>query len=450
MTTEQPVAAGKERMREILHGDDVEAARAALEALHPADRAEIFEELAEDEQRTMLSLLSAEGIARMLEHMDEDVVREVADEMPRATLARVLDETQGDIAADILREMPPSEAAMTLGQMKRAGEILSLMQHSDETAGGIMTRGYVTLHKDMTVEEALAFLRATKPAAEESYYLYVLDSRNRLQGVVSLRQLVVANPQQRIEDIMVRDVASVAPDTDQEVAAQLLQHYRLRSIPVVDAEGVLQGVITSDDIIDVIQEEATEDMYRMVGVGGDESALVPVSQALRRRVPWLIVNLLTAFLSALTVSLFEGTISKVATLAAFMPVIAGHGGNTGTQVTTIVVRGLALGEVRPSDTWVIVGREIVFGLVHGFIVGVLTGVLAYVLSGNEWLALVVFVAMVGNVLVAGVMGAVIPLGMRLIRVDPALASAIWLTTFTDIAGFVFLLGSGALLVSRLQ
>jgi magnesium transporter len=302
----------------------------------------------------------------------------------------------------------------------------------------------------MTVEEAIAFLRATKPLAEEAYYLYVLDGMNRLQGVVSLRQLIVADPTARIENVMATDIASVAPDTDQEEAARLLQHYRLRSLPVVDEGGVLSGIITADDVIDVIQEEATEDMYRMVGVGGDETALGPVTESLRRRVPWLIVNLFTAFLSALTVSLFQGTIEKVSTLAAFMPVIAGHGGNTGTQVTTLVVRGIALDEVRPSDAAVIVAKEIAFGLIHGVIVGTMTAGLAYVLSGNYWLSIVVFGAMVGNVLVAGVMGAIIPLGMRMVKIDPALASAIWLTTFTDVAGFLMLLGAGALLVSHLQ
>jgi magnesium transporter len=302
----------------------------------------------------------------------------------------------------------------------------------------------------MTVEEAVAFLRATKPLAEEAYYLYVLDGQNRLQGIVNLRQLVVSEPQTRLADVMVADVVSVAPDTDQEEAARLLQRYRLRSLPVVDADGMLSGIITADDIIDVIQEEATEDMYRMVGVGADESALAPVGQSLRRRVPWLVVNLMTAFLSALTVSLFQGTIERVSTLAAFMPVIAGHGGNTGTQVTTLVVRGLALDEVEVKDAATIVAKEIAFGIIHGAIVGALTAGLAYLLSGNYWLSIVVFAAMVGNVLVAGIMGALIPLGMRTVKIDPALASAIWLTTFTDVAGFLMLLGTGALLVSKLE
>lgn len=439
-----------DRLREMLHGDNVAGARELLDDLHPADQADLFDSLEEDERNTMLSLLDAEGVAHLLEHLDEDLRKEITEQMPRAALAQILDRTENDIAVDVLRDLPPAEAAHTLGQMTTAAEVMPLLQHADETAGGIMTSGYVTLHKDMTVEEAMAFLRATKPPVGQAYYLYVLDGKNHLQGVVSLRELVVADPIVHIEEIMETDVASVTAGTDQEEAARLLQHYRLRALPVVDDEKGLLGVITADDIIDVIQEEATEDMYKMVGVGGDESALAPVTQSLQRRVPWLVVNLFTAFLSALTVSLFEGTISRVSTLAAFMPVIAGHGGNTGTQVTTIVVRGLALDEVGPSDTGVIVAKEIAFGLVHGVIVGTLTAGLAYILSDNYWLSIVVFGSMVGNVLVAGIMGAAIPLGMRVLKIDPALASAIWLTTFTDIAGFLMLLGAGALLVNKLQ
>jgi magnesium transporter len=450
MTTEQDSASVEERVRDLLHSDDVESAREVLLAMHPADQADLFDRLDEDERQTMLSLLDADGVAALLEHMDEDVRKEVAEKTPRGALAQILDRMENDIAVDILHDMAPAEASLTLAHMRTAAEILPLMQHSDETAGGIMTRGYIALHKDMTAEEALAFLRATKPLAEEAYYLYVLDGQNHLQGIVSLRQLVVSEPQTRLEDVMVTDVVSVAPDTDQEEAARLLQRYRLRSLPVVDADGMLSGIITADDIIDVIQEEATEDMYRMVGVGADESALAPVRQSLRRRVPWLVVNLMTAFLSALTVSLFQGTIERVSTLAAFMPVIAGHGGNTGTQVTTLVVRGLALDEVEVKDAATIVAKEIAFGIVHGALVGALTAGLAYLLSGNYWLSIVVFAAMVGNVLVAGIMGALIPLGMRTVKIDPALASAIWLTTFTDVAGFLMLLGTGALLVSKLQ
>jgi len=447
MTTEQPELSTEERVRDILHGDDVEAARAALETLHPADQAELFEALDEDERRTMLALLTAERLADLLEHLDEGVRAEVVEEMPRATLAKVLDQAEPDIAADILRDMPPAEAAMTLGQMTAAPEIMPLMQHADETAGGIMTRGYVTLHKDMTVDEALAFLRATRPAAEEAYYLFVLDSQNRLQGIVSLRQLVIADSNTHIEDVMATDITSVTPDADQEEAAQLLQHYRLRSIPVVDEDGVLQGVITSDDIIDVIVEEATEDMYHIAGLPAQESVYAPLLESARRRMPWLFINLFTAAAAGAMVAAFEGTIEKAAALAVFMPVVAGQSGNAGIQTITIVVRGIALGEIESQDARAVLVKEMTMGLLKGVAFGCVVGIIAYAWQGEPEWGFVVGAAILLNMCVAGAFGAIIPLGLRALKLDPAVASAIFLTMMTDAAGFLFLLGLATLFIT---
>ena len=193
MTTEQDVTAIEDRLRDLLHGDDVEAARDLLDGLHPADQADAFDALDEDERKTMLSLLGSEQIAGLFEHLDDDLRKDAVEEMPRATVAKVLDQMENDIAVDVLREMPLAEAAHVLSQMSTASDVMPLLAHEDESAGGIMTRGYVALHQDMTVEEAIAFLRATRPLAEEAYYLYVLDGRNRLKGVVNLRQLVVSS-----------------------------------------------------------------------------------------------------------------------------------------------------------------------------------------------------------------------------------------------------------------
>jgi len=449
MTTDQETAILAKRVEELLRGDSVADAIELLTSIHPADQADLYLRLDPDLREALLALLSVEGLAQLLSHLDEEVRQEVVDRMPRAALARVLDRTDSDVAVDILRLLPPAEAARVLSNMTTAPEITPLLGHADESAGGLMTRGYVALHKEMTAAQAITFLRLSKPLAQEAYYLYVLDAHNWLQGVVNLRQLIVSDPQTRIADIMTEDVITVRPDTDQEEVARLLQHYRLRALPVVDEERVLRGIITADDVIDVLTEEATEDMYRMAGLVVQEAVMSPVTRALRRRVPWLLVNLSTAFLAALTVSAFEGTISKVAVLAAFMPIVAGHGGNTGTQASTLVVRGIALGEVGPRDALRIAAKETTFGLVHGVIAGTLTAALALLLSDNLWVAAVVFVAMVGNLVVAGLAGALIPLGMRAIKIDPALASAIWLTTFTDVMGFLMLLGLGTLLIAKL-
>jgi magnesium transporter len=449
MTTEQGPAATAESIQELLRGDDVRAAVEALGSLHPADQAELYEELDSDDRETMVSLLSAEGLADLFEHFDEEQLKPLVERMPRAALARVLDLTNHDIAVDALRMLPPSEAVRTLSNMNTAAEITPLLGHSDESAGGIMTRGYIALHKDMTVGEALNFLRVSKPGAEEAYYLYVLDAENKLQGTVSLRQLVVSAPDTRIEDIMTTEVASVSPEADQEEAAKELQHYRLRALPVVDAGGVLRGIITSDDVIDVIQEEATEDMFQIVGLPGDESVYAPLMESTRRRLPWLLINLIAAMAGMVIVGAFEGTIEKAAALAVFMPVVAGQGGNAGIQTITIIVRGIAMGEIELQDARRILGKEIAIGLVKGLAIGGLVGVVAWLWQGSVIWGAVVFAAILGNMVVAGAVGSLIPLGLRALKLDPAVASGIFLTMITDFMGFLFLLGLATILIGEL-
>jgi len=449
MTTEQESAQLVDRVEELLGGDDAEAAAELLAAMHPADQADLYDRLDDRERETMLALLSNESRALLLEHLDEETLDEIVERLPRVELARVLDLTSNDIAADALRLLPPAEAARTLAQMTTAPEVTPLLIHPDESAGGLMTRGYVALHKDMTVGEAVTFLRARKPNAEEAYYLYVLDAANHLQGVVNLRQLIVSEPETRIEDVMTRDVISVRPDVDQEEAANLLQHYRLRALPVVDESGVLSGIITSDDIIDVITEEATEDMYRIVGLPAGESVYAPLAESTRRRLPWLLINLVAVMVVAGTVAAFEGTIEQAAALAVFMPVVAGQGGNAGIQTITIVVRGLAIGDIELRDARRILGKEIAIGIVKGLAIGAIVGLVAWVWQGGWAWGLVVSVALVGNMLVAGAVGSLIPLGLRALRLDPAVASGIFLTSITDVMGIVFLLGLGTILIDQL-
>jgi magnesium transporter len=438
-----------DRVEELLAGNDAEAAAELLAAMHPADQAELYDRLDEPERETMLALLSNEGRARLLEHLDEEVLEEIVERLPRVELARVLDLTSNDIAADALRLLPPAEAARTLAQMTSAADVTPLIIHPDESAGGLMTRGFVALHKEMTVGEAMTLLRARKPLAEEAYYLYVLDAANRLQGIVNLRQLIVADPDTRIEDVMTRDVISVRPDTDQEEAANLLQHYRLRALPVVDENGVLSGIITADDIIDVITEEATEDMYQIVGLPADESVYAPLGESVRRRLPWLFINLVTAFVGVGVVAIFQGTIEKAAALAIFMPIVAGQGGNAGIQTITIIVRGIAVGEIELRDARHVLGREIAIGLIKGAAIGAVVGLVAWITQDGWAWGFVVFTALVGNMAIAGAFGALLPLTLRYLRLDPALASGIFLTMITDAIGFLLLLGLATLMIGEL-
>ena len=449
MTTEQETATLAKRLEELLRGDDVAGAVELLTSIHPADQADLYLRLDPEARQALLALLSGEGLAQLLGHLDEEFRQEVVERMPRAALAPILDRAENDVAVDILRLLPPAEATRVLSNMATAADITPLLGHADESAGGLMTRGYVALHKEMTAAEAMTFLRLRKPLAEEAYYLYVLDAHNRLQGVVNLRQLIISEPETRIEDVMTRDAIFVKPDTDQEEAARLTQHYRLRALPVVDEEGVLRGIITADDLIDVLAEEATEDMYRMVGLPAAESIYAPLRESTRRRLPWLFINLFAAFAAGAMVAVFEDTIARAAALAVFMPVVAGQGGNAGIQTITIVVRGIAVGEIELRDARRILAKEVAIGIVKGLSFGLVVGAIAWAWQGNYAWGVVVGLALLFNMLVAGSLGALIPLGLRALRLDPAIASGIFLTTFTDVLGFLFLLGLATLLINQL-
>lgn len=449
MTTEQDTVELTERIEEALRSPDVEAAAEALSSIHPADRADLYERLDPELREPFLSLLSAEETANLIEHLEDEVVEEVVGRMPRATLSRVLDRMSHDEAVDVLRSLPPSDTARVLAAMSSAEDVTPLLEHADESAGGLMTRGYVALHPEMTAQEAITFLRLRKPLADEAYYLYVLDGLNRLRGVVNLRELLISRPDTPITEVMTADAIAANPEMDQEEVARLIQRYRLRALPVVDEHGVLRGIVTADDAMEVAQEEATEDMYRMVGLLSDDSVLAPVLVSARRRIPWLTINLVAVFLAAAMVAAFEDTIAKAAALAVFMPVVAGLGGNSGIQSITIVVRALALGEIRPEDARKILLKEAAIGLVKGAIFGGVIGLVAWVWQGEPWWGLVVGVALLLNMALSGFLGAVIPLTLRALRLDPAVASGIFLTALTDVTGFLFLLGLGALLIDRL-
>lgn len=449
MASEQDTAELTDRIEGILRGPDIEKAAEAVASIHPADRADLYERLDPELREAFLSVLSSEAMGELLEYLEEEVRERVVERMPRVSLARVLDKTSQDTAVDVLRTLAPAEMARVLSAMTTASEITPLLEHADESAGGLMTRGYVALHPEMTTQQAITFLRLRKPVVEEAYYLYVLDAANRLLGVVNLRELLISDLDTPIVDVMTKDSITVEADTDQEEVARLIQHYRLRALPVVNEQGVLSGIVTADDAMEVASEEATEDMYRMVGLLSDDSVYAPVMVSARRRIPWLGINVIAVFLAAAIVAAFEDTIAKAAALAIFMPVVAGLGGNSGIQSITIVVRGMALGEIKTEDAMRVLMKEAVIGLVKGVIFGLTIGLVAWAWQAEPWWGLVVGLALMLNMLVAGLLGAVIPLGLRALRLDPAVASGIFLTAFTDVMGFLFLLGLGALLIDKL-
>lgn len=429
-----------ERLQAFLDGADLNGAVDYLRTLHPADSAELIAELEPEQQGAVVDLLQAPELAEVFEQLDEEDMADVAQHLDVEMLADVLDEMEPDMAADLLGELEPEQAAEVLEQMEEPADVAALMTYAPDTAGGIMTAPPPSLRRFWTVTESIRFLRLHYAEEEDFFTLYVLDRHARLIGLVDLKALILAEPEQTVEEIMDRAVISVRATADQEEVAQLLQRYDLVSLPVVDDEERLIGIVMIDDVVDVIEEEATEDIYHLAQMSPDSEIYSPIIEAVRNRLPWLVVNLGTAFLAASVVARFEGTIAQAAVLAAFMPIVAGQGGNAGTQTMTIMVRSLALKEIAPRDTFWALWHEGRVGVINGITIGILVALIAGFWQHNPYLGLVIGMAMVSNFTIAALAGVAVPMILKLLRVDPALASGIFVTAFTDIFGFMIFLG----------
>jgi magnesium transporter len=442
-----------EEIRDLVESDAARDAAARLAAVHPADAADVIAGLDGDARSALIRGLERDPLARIIEYLPDEPRAALIDEIEVPELAAVLDEVDDDIVADILHELPPERANEILGSMRRAAAVAPLLRHADETAGGHMTRAFLQLSQNWTADRAIQYLRRVRPDADSAYYLYITDPSQRLEGIVSLRDLIIAAPSTPLSEIMHRDVHKARDDMDQEDMARMVQRYDLVALPVVDAQDRLVGVITVDDVLDVVEQEATEDIFKLAGVGVKETALSPVRESMRRRLPWLIVNMCVALAASFVVSLFEETIGKVAALAAIMPIVAGQGGNAGVQTATIVVRGLALDEIDVSDLLRVLWKEILLGCVKGVLFGGMLGLISYVWLGDQnlTLSLVAAVAMFANMLVASIGGVMIPMTLRYgLKLDPATAAGVFDTMLTDIMGFFIFLGLSTLLLSQIE
>lgn len=420
-----------------------------LTALHPADLADLVLRLDEVQRREVLNRLSTEIVGELFEYAEDDELRDLIRSVGLEGLPAVLEEVEDDVAADVIQELEPAEQVETLAALERGNEVAELLRYGIESAGGIMSRGFVTLNERISVAQAIDYLRVLRPPSDRVYYLYVLDNERRLQGTVSIRDLIVSAPETTLGEITQRDVHAVTTGTDQEEVARTLQRYNLLAVPVIDGEGRLEGVTTADDLIDVLQEEATEDMYRMVGLDEEETANTSWPRSIRLRLPWLVINLATAFVATAIVLAFKGTVEQAAVLFAFVPAIANQAGVTGTQTSTIMVRSLALGEPRRALARTL-GRETAIGLANGVVVGLILAVVGLALNQNVTLALILFVAMTAASTLAAPIGQMVPLALKLFRADPALASSIFVTMFTDGISYGLSLLMAATLITKLQ
>jgi magnesium transporter len=425
---------------------------ADLAKQHPADLADVLERMDPAEAlETMVELpraLAAEALAEL----DREQAAEVLDLAPSEIVAEWIKELNAQAAADLVIEMLPDQRTTVLAGLPsvKAGRLADLLKYPEDSAGGIMSDRFIALRSDETALQSLTRLRhQTERRPEDVSYLYVSDPSGRLVGVLPIRELLFAKPEQRLSEFMLRDIRFVRADADQETVAREFEHYHFLALPVLDRLGRLLGVIRANDVLSIAQDEATEDMQLMVGVSGEERTLTPWHKSVPKRLPWLYVNLGTAFLAAFVVGLFEETIAKWTALVVFLPIVAGQGGNAGMQTLTVIIRDLALGEINPGDGRKALTKELMLGLINGLAVGVVVGLVGWVWKGSYQLGLVAFAAMVLNQLAAVTAGVVIPLGLKACRIDPALASSIFLTTVTDVAGFFFFLGMATLALKYL-
>src|SRR4051812_15653707 len=415
-----------------------------LQKQHPADLAQVFGELPERERVAAFSVLVERNSRLAMETLSE---------LGAEAGAALLSGRSADEIAKLVQQMPPDDAAALIDNLpdelstavlelmgrKESGEVENLLEYAEQTAGRIMNPNVFALAEDMTVGEAITALQSSRDV-EMVFYLYIVDARRHLVGVTSLRRLLLVSPETPLKRIMTPEPISARVDMDQEEVARLVASYNLLAIPVVDEANKLVGLITVDDVIDVIKDEATEDVYRLAGVTGDDRVFTPAKESLRKRLPWLLVNLATAFLAASVVGLFKSTIDKVVALAIYMPVVAGMGGNAATQTLTVIVRGIALGELTWSNTRKALFKEAAVGIGNGVACGSIGALVAWLFSSDPMLGGILAMAMIINMFVAATAGTLIPLMLRAMKIDPALASSVFITTLTDVFGFFSFLG----------
>ena len=431
----------REELKKVLLDGDQQQIKKLITNIHPADILDILHE-DEDSIKELMDHLPNDVVANIIEEEDdEDEQYELLKLFSDGKQRKIIDETPKDEITDLIGELEENEKQDILNKMDQddKADVEKLLTFEPDTAGGIMTTEYISIRSGNTVEKTLKYLQENTEQ-DTTYYLYVVDPQNVLKGVVSLRDIVSSTFDTKMIDITNPNVKSVLYNVDQEEVARKFKKYGFIMMPVVDEEDHLLGVIEFDDIIDIMQEESTEDINLLGGVDSEERLDSTIEESFKSRIPWLIINLFTAVLAASVVSFFEGTIAQVVTLATVMPIVTGMGGNAGTQTLTIVVRGLSLGEMTKANAIKIMLKEIAVGMCSGIIIGILVAIGSMIFEGNPIFGLVTGLAMFLNMILANIAGYFIPVILDKLKIDPALASGVFVTTVTDVLGFFFFLG----------
>lgn len=422
--------------------------------LHPADIADLVDHLKEEEKIHLFALLDVEKASDVILELSDVSREQILEEISDKKLTEIVDGMESDDAADLIADLPEAQAKIVLEgiEPEDSEDVRQLLKYKEDTAGGIMQSELVCVHDDATIRDAVQAVvkESESEEIENIYNVFVVDKENRLTGTIPLQRLITAKPNTPVNKCMDENIPSVNVDVDQEEVARMFEKYDLVSLPVVDNENRLLGRITVDDAVDVIEEETSEDIFRIAGLGEDDSVFNKPTQSIRKRLPWLYLNLLTALVSVFVIGFFEDTIKMMVVLAVFMPVVAGLGGNAGSQTLTVIVRGMALGEVTFETSKKALYKEVLVGIVNGVCVGIVIGIIAYIWKGIPMLGVVLGLAMVLNVFVGTLAGTLVPLSLRWLKMDPALGSHIFVTAFTDAFGFFSFLGLATIFIKLLM
>lgn len=429
----------RSQLEALLKNGDLQGAKAILVPVQPADIAEAIEGMPEAMQAIAFRLLSKQEATEVYEHLDTSVQQVLLEDFKRQDVLDIIGNMSPDDRARLLDELPSKVVRRLRAQLSPTEwqSTALLMGYESGTAGRIMTPEYISVRENMSVSQTLERIRALSPVAEIIYYLYVMDSERRLTGIVSLRDLVISSPEEKISEIMTRDVVFVHTDTDGEEVSRLIQRYDFLALPVVDREQRLVGVITIDDAIDIMEQETTEDIYALGGVqtDGDNYFEMSLWTVARRRVVWLFVLLLTNTVTGSIINSQKDLLQQVVVLTAFIPLLTGTGGNVGAQSSTVVIRGMNTDELRLLGPMKVIFREGIAGALLGSILGILATIWAYfLLQVNLQVAFCVGISLIAISILASVSGSALPFLFRAIKLDPALMSAPFITTAVDVLG----------------
>lgn len=435
-------------IRDAIHERDAVALKAAVEGLHPADFADLLEQISLDERRELLSLVGEEIDGDVLSEISDAIREEVIEALPPEVVAEAVRDLETDDVVDILEDLNQPAQAAILNALESADRaaVEQAMSYPEYSAGRLMQREVVIAPEHWTVGEVIDFIRNAKWLPDQFYHVILVDPRMHPVAYVTLGRILSSRRDMRMDQITEDSFRTVkATDAEADVA-YLFNQYHLISCPVVDENGRLVGVVTIDDAMNVLDEEHEEDMLRLAGVHDDASVADGVWDTLKGRLPWLAVNLVTANVAAFVISMFDHTIAEVVVLAALMPIVASMGGNAGTQSLTVAVRALATRDLTSANAWRVVRREAIVGLCNGALFALVMGLAASTLFGWPMLGLVIGMALIINLLVAALAGVLVPLTMEKIGADPALASGTFVTTLTDVIGFFSFLGLATLIL----